>query len=89
MSLPQDEARKAYDTHGRRRRSIAPWRCWRRRRPRWRGPSTIGSIAVGCALGYLDFRFAKEPWRAAHPKLAAWFAKAAEAPALARTVPVG
>ena len=34
----------------------------------------IGSIAVGCALGYLDFRFAHEPWREAHPRLAGWFA---------------
>jgi len=23
----------------------------------------IGSITVACALGYLDFRFAAEPWR--------------------------
>ena len=28
----------------------------------------IGSIAVGCALGYLDYRFAHEDWRAAHPR---------------------
>ena len=27
---------------------------------------TIGEIAVGCALGYLDFRFAAEPWRPGH-----------------------
>ena len=53
------------------------------------GPLTIGSLAVGCALGYLDFRYAAEPWRPAVPKLAAWFAKAAEAPPLARTVAGG
>jgi glutathione S-transferase len=52
------------------------------------GLSDIGAIAVGCALGYLDFRFADEPWRAAHPALAAWFAAASTLPPLAKTVPV-
>jgi glutathione S-transferase len=47
----------------------------------------IGAIAVACALGYLDFRFAAEPWRPAHPRLAAWFARVSELPPLARTVP--
>ena len=47
----------------------------------------IGALAVACALGYLDFRFAHEPWRDAHPKLAAWFAGMAETPAIAGTVP--
>jgi len=47
----------------------------------------IGGIAVACALGYLDFRFADEPWRATHPKLAAWYAEFAIEPGLARTVP--
>ncbi len=28
----------------------------------------IGSIAAGCALGYLDFRFPHEPWRPAAPR---------------------
>ena len=49
----------------------------------------IGTIAVGCALGYLDFRFPHEPWRPAAPKLAAWFAAFAEHPCMARTVPKG
>jgi glutathione S-transferase len=47
----------------------------------------IGSIAVACALGYLDFRFAAEPWRGTRPKLAAWFAAFGENPGMARTVP--
>ena len=33
--------------------------------------SHIGHIALACALGYLDLRFAGT-WRAAHPKLVAW-----------------
>ena len=47
----------------------------------------IGTIAVGCALGYLDFRFAREPWRPAAPKLAEWFAAFSENPCMARTLP--
>ena len=49
----------------------------------------IGTISVGCALGYLDFRFAMEPWREAHPQLAAWFEAFSQNPAMARTVPAG
>lgn len=47
----------------------------------------IGAIAVACALGYLDLRFADEPWRESRPHLAAWFAEIMENPGLARTVP--
>jgi glutathione S-transferase len=47
----------------------------------------IGTIAVGCALGYLDFRFAHEPWRPACPRLSAWFAAFGAHPALERTMP--
>jgi glutathione S-transferase len=35
-------------------------------------PFGIGHIAIGVALGYLDFRFAGERWREGHPRLAAW-----------------
>ena len=51
--------------------------------------TTIGEITIGCALGYLDFRFAHEPWRGTAPKLAAWYAKVSQMPPLARTVPPG
>ncbi len=47
----------------------------------------IGTIAVACALGYLDFRFGAEPWRPGRPRLAAWFEGFAEHPGIARTVP--
>jgi len=47
----------------------------------------IGSIAVACALGYLDFRFAAQPWRPSHPKLAAWYEAFAQNPGIANTVP--
>ena len=52
------------------------------------GPLDMGQIAVGCALGYLDFRLSALPWRAAHPDLAAWEAAFSARPAMAATVPV-
>ena len=50
---------------------------------------TVGEIAAGCALGYLDFRFPDEDWRKAHPALGAWYAKIAERPSFVATVPKG
>ena len=35
------------------------------------GPITVGSIALACALGYLDLRFAGR-WREGHPALTTW-----------------
>jgi glutathione S-transferase len=48
---------------------------------------TIGEIAAGCALGYLDFRFPSEDWRRAHPTLAAWYAEIAQRPSFVATAP--
>jgi glutathione S-transferase len=33
----------------------------------------LGTIAFGCMLGYLDFRFASLGWRDGRPNAAAWF----------------
>lgn len=53
------------------------------------GPLTVGQIAVGCALGWFDFRYGHVDWRKDHPKVAA-FAKAFnERPSMKATVPVG
>lgn len=38
---------------------------------------TLADIATGCALGYLDFRFADIPWREQYPNLAKLSAKLA------------
>lgn len=51
------------------------------------GPVDMGHIAVGCALGYIDFRHAERDWRAAHPALAAWFATFDARPAMQATAP--
>lgn len=47
----------------------------------------IGSITIACALGYLDFRFAAQPWRPMRSKLATWFEAFAQNPGIADTVP--
>ena len=52
------------------------------------GPVDMGQIALGCALGYLDFRHDGRGWRAGHPKLAAWEAGFVNRPAMKATVPV-
>jgi glutathione S-transferase len=52
-------------------------------------PPDIAAIATGCALGYLDFRFSAEDWRASRPGLAAWYAGFADRAAMQDTVPQG
>jgi glutathione S-transferase len=47
----------------------------------------IGSIAAGCVLGYLDFRYADRDWRGKHPKLAAWFEETSKRESFKKTVP--
>jgi glutathione S-transferase len=47
----------------------------------------IGTIAIGCALGYLDFRYGDEDWRGPRPQLAAWFEQFKRRPSMARTAP--
>jgi glutathione S-transferase len=53
------------------------------------GAPDMGQIAVGCALGYLDFRHADRDWRTGRPKLAAWWAAASDRPAYRLTMPPG
>ena len=54
-----------------------------------RGPVTIGVIAVACALGYLDFRFATKDWRQGHPDLATFFSRFSERASIHATRPTG
>ena len=48
---------------------------------------TIGEISIGCALGYVDFRLPDLDWKSSRPKLAAWFARFSEYPAMKATAP--
>lgn len=49
---------------------------------------TVGHIAIGVALGYLDFRFGNMNWRDNHPRLAAWHAIFDARPSVRANVPV-
>ena len=49
---------------------------------------SIGHIALGCALGYLDFRFVAEDWRGDHPRLARWHAGFGARPSVQATEPI-
>ena len=51
------------------------------------GPLDAAQIAVGCTLGYLDFRHKDRNWRAGHPQLAAWEEAFAKRESMAETVP--
>ena len=50
---------------------------------------TMADICVGCALGYLAFRFPEIDWREKHPNLGRLVDKLMQRPAFADTVPKG
>lgn len=51
-------------------------------------PFAIGHVAVLCALGYVDYRFADYGWRGRAPHLATWFQTMQARPCVAATEPV-
>jgi glutathione S-transferase len=48
---------------------------------------TLADVAVGCALGWLTFRFPEIDWRGDYPSLAKLFDKLSERPSFKDTVP--
>ena len=48
---------------------------------------SLADIAVGCALGYLDFRFPELAWRADYPNLVKLYDKLMQRASFADTVP--
>ena len=42
----------------------------------------IGTLAVGCALWYLDLRFPDLEWRTRYPQVAAWYAAFSQRPSM-------
>jgi glutathione S-transferase len=51
------------------------------------GRIDVGTIAIGCALGYLDLRYASMAWRDRHPATAAWYAELEKRESMATTRP--
>jgi glutathione S-transferase len=51
------------------------------------GRVDIGTIAIGCCLGYLDFRYGNLEWRKTRPQLAAWAASFMARASMKDTVP--
>lgn len=51
------------------------------------GPLNMGQIAVGCALGYVDFRHDARGWRNGNDALANWYKTFESRPSMAVTVP--
>ena len=49
---------------------------------------SIGHVTIGCALGYLDYRFDTLGWRAIAPRLAEWQADIARRPSFQSTEPI-
>lgn len=88
LTLPQDDGRKAYiaTQQAKVKHALA---VLEKEAGTLGALTTIGEITIGCALGYLDFRYANEPWRDGHPKLTAWYERVVMLPPLAQTMPVG
>lgn len=48
---------------------------------------SLADVAVGCALGYLDFRFPEQDWRTDNPNLVRLYDKLMQRPSFADTTP--
>ncbi|WP_343116272.1 glutathione S-transferase [Ostreiculturibacter nitratireducens] len=53
------------------------------------GHIDMGQIAMGCALGYLDFRHGARDWRKGRDALAGWYEDFVQRDSMKATVPVG
>jgi len=48
----------------------------------------IGTLTLGCALGYADYRFENLSWKAQHPELADWYKQLSERASFQASSPV-
>ena len=53
----------------------------------WGGNLDVGVLSIACTLGWLDFRFADEDWRATHSNLNHWFESFSKRPSITQTIP--
>lgn len=51
------------------------------------GKVTMGQIAMGCALGYLDLRHGDRDWRSGREALKSWYEGFSERPSMRETAP--
>jgi glutathione S-transferase len=56
-----------------------------RRAPGFADRIDVGTIAIGCALGYLDYRYGSLRWRETCPHTAVWFERFAMRPSMLAT----
>ena len=55
--------------------------------PGLEAPLDLSHIALGCALGYLDFRWPEHGWRGRFPALRAWYETTSQRPSFKETQP--
>ena len=87
LTLPQDEGRKSYVVlqQGKVARAVAEFE---KQASSLGNLDTIGDIDHRLrALGYLDFRYANEPWRPGHPSSPRGYEKVVKLAPLAETMP--
>lgn len=53
----------------------------------WDDKLDLGILSVACTLGWLDFRFLDDNWRANRSKLANWYEQFAKRPSMTNTIP--
>jgi|TARA_Y100000310_G_scaffold172756_1_gene172893 hypothetical protein len=53
------------------------------------GQLSIGGVAVGCMLGYLDFRLTDMHWQDQHAELSCWYLDFSQRESMRESVPVG
>ena len=53
-----------------------------------KAPVSIGHVAIGVALGYIDFRFPGFGWREANKRIAGWYEIFSQRPSMRNTLPV-
>ena len=53
----------------------------------WGSNLDLGVLSVACTLGWLDFRFANDNWRANRSKLTKWHESFSKRPSMINTIP--
>ena len=56
--------------------------------PAWGSDLTIGQVSVGCALGYVEFRFPDDQWPTGRSCLSGWYAEFSGRDSMQQTVPM-